>query len=36
MKLTREQLNDVYIDYKLNRYSLYYDAYKVGSWAFYG
>ena len=35
MKLTREQLNDVYIDYKLNRYQLYYDAYKVGSWAFY-
>lgn len=35
MKLTREQLNDVFIDYKLNRYSLYYDAYKVGSWAFY-
>lgn len=35
MKLTREQLNDVYIDYKLNRYQLYYNAYKVGSWVFF-
>lgn len=35
MSLTEEQLNYVYVDYKLTRYQLYYNALKIGSWVFF-